>query len=84
MSSILTKQLTENANSNGNLTLLNWKQFSAKPILTIFNLKTGHLILHMKHPSIVEKKPLKRQLKKLLLKRQQLLPILRPLKAKTI
>ena len=46
--------------SNGNPTLLNLKQFSAKPILTIFNLKTGHLILRMKHPSIVEKKPLKR------------------------
>lgn len=60
MSSILTKQLTENVSSNGNPTLLNWKQFSAKPILTIFNLKTGHLILRMKHPSIVEKKPLKR------------------------
>ena len=60
MSSILTKQLTENANSNGNHTLLNWKQFSAKPILIIFKLRTGHLILRMKHPSIVEKKPLKR------------------------
>ena len=30
MSSILTKQLTENVSSNGNPTLLNWKQFSAK------------------------------------------------------
>ena len=47
-------------------------------------LQSQNRTLHMKHPSIVEKKPLKRQLKKLLLKRQQLLPILRPLKAKII
>ena len=68
-----------------------WESYSSeleaiqrKAYIDIFKLRTGHLILHMKHPSIGERKPSKRQLKKLLLKRQQLLPILRPLKAKTI
>lgn len=54
MSSILTKQLTENANSNGNLTLLNWKQFSAKPILTMHHYNEALEVEKQQLASMVE------------------------------